>query len=319
MGERNVAARGTILGIGLVIALSVGCATPSPPPPTVELKDLALDGRAAEAQTLFESVRGGAEASDAAWLEAMSWVGRAGAIGGDWEQALDYSERVLEGCEALLPEQPIGEDPNGPLAIALGASIETLGKVYDAAGDRVRAVSFLREQLESYAGSSIETRLNKNLLLLDLAGKPMPAIESADLLGDQPYGPEELDGNVALFFFWAHWCEDCRGQKPVIADLVREFGERGLRVVAPTRLYGYIERGTDAEASAERAYIEGSHVAGGGLLSNVPVPIGGANFVNFGVSTTPTLVLVDRSGTVRLYHPGEMSRAELAQRIEELL
>ena len=316
MGRRNVAAHGTGLCGGLMLALTVGCAAP---PPTGELKDFALHGKPAEARTVFESARGGAEASDAAWLEAMSWVGRAGAIGGDWEQALDYSERVLEGCEALLEEQPVGEDPNGSLAIALGASIETLAKVYDAAGDRVRAVSFLREQLKSYTGTSIETRLNKNLLLLDLVGKPMPAIESGDMLGEQPFGHEDLDGNVALFFFWAHWCEDCRGQKPVIAALEEEFGERGLRIVAPTRLYGYIERGTDAEASVERAYIERSHVARDGLLRSVPVPVSGKNFVDFGVSTTPTLVLVDRSGTVRLYHPGGMPGAELARRIEELL
>jgi hypothetical protein len=37
------------------------------------------------------------------------------------------------------------------------------------------------------------------------------------------------------------------------------------------------------------------------------------------VSTTPTLVLIDRSGIVRLYRPGRMTYEELAPRIAELL
>ena len=49
------------------------------------------------------------------------------------------------------------------------------------------------------------------------------------------------------------------------------------------------------------------------------VPVSEQNFLNFGVSSTPTLVLVDRTGTVRLYHPGRMSYEELRGRIEPLL
>jgi thioredoxin-related protein len=49
------------------------------------------------------------------------------------------------------------------------------------------------------------------------------------------------------------------------------------------------------------------------------VPISEKNWVRFGVSSTPTLVLVDRSGTVKLYHPGQMGEAELAREIEALL
>ena len=51
----------------------------------------------------------------------------------------------------------------------------------------------------------------------------------------------------------------------------------------------------------------------------MPVPISTENFVRFGVSSTPTLVLADRSGIVRLYHPGRMEEAELAREIEALL
>jgi hypothetical protein len=51
----------------------------------------------------------------------------------------------------------------------------------------------------------------------------------------------------------------------------------------------------------------------------MPKPLSQQNWGNFGVSTTPTLVLVDRAGIVRLYHPGVMSVEELNAAIEPLL
>ncbi len=41
--------------------------------------------------------------------------------------------------------------------------------------------------------------------------------------------------------------------------------------------------------------------------------------VRYGVSTTPTFVLIDKKGTVQLYHPGRLAESELEQRIEKML
>ena len=49
------------------------------------------------------------------------------------------------------------------------------------------------------------------------------------------------------------------------------------------------------------------------------VPISNDNFLNFGVSTTPTLVIVDRDGIVQRYNLGDLSHEELAGLIEPLL
>lgn len=51
----------------------------------------------------------------------------------------------------------------------------------------------------------------------------------------------------------------------------------------------------------------------------MPVPIGAKNFYLYGASTTPTLVLIDRTGLVSLYHPGKIAYRELAARIQKLL
>ncbi len=303
--------------------VAIGALAPLPAaaaePPTKEIKALALAEQPAQARALFEDLRPQGERLSAEWLEAMSWVGRAGAIGGDWKLAADYAELTLEGCELLLESRPLDADPESPLAIATGAAVETRGKFYAALGDQGQAVSFLREQLRKYAGTSIETRLRKNLLLLDLAGRPMPPLDTSSWLGSHRFDPAELSGKVTLFFFWAHWCEDCEAQKPILLRLRRRFGGQGLQVVAPTRLYGYLERGRAVSAEIEREHVQNRRVAAHPLLSAVAVPISGKNFVAFGVSSTPTLVLVDREGVVRLYHPGRMEEGVLAAEIERLL
>lgn len=287
-------------------------------PPVQRLKDFAFAGQSAQAKALFDSTRPSGNL-DAEWLAAMSWVGRAGVFAKDWDLAADYAEETLTAAEQLLGGESLGSDPDAPLAIAVGAAVETLGKFYVAKDDRGQAIAFLRDKAREYARTGVETRINKNLLLLDLEGKQMPPVAAKELLSGRPMSADDLRGNVALFFFWAHWCSDCRAQKPVLAELERRYASRGFRVVAPTRLYGYIERGRDVPPEEERAYIESRHVQGKPLLGKVPVPLSADNFVNFGVSTTPTLVLVDREGTVRLYHPGEMTESDLAERIEALL
>ena len=306
----------SIMVIGAAVMMPAASAAE---PLTDELKTLAFAKQPAQARALFEESRPKGQALGAEWLEAMSWVGRAGAIGGDWNLAADYSEVTLKGCELLLESRPLDDDPNGPLSIATGAAIETLSKFYDAMDDRGQAVAFLREQLQKYAGTSIETRLNKNLLLLDLAGKPMPPLDTSAWLGSPRFEPTDLSGKVTLFFFWAHWCEDCEDQKPVLLRLQRRYGGQGLRIVAPTRLYGYVERGHNVSVAVERGHIQDAQVAKHPLLSSVAVPISRKNFVAFGVSSTPTLVLVGREGVVRLYHPGFMEEATLAKEIEDLL
>ena len=54
-------------------------------------------------------------------------------------------------------------------------------------------------------------------------------------------------------------------------------------------------------------------------LAGQPIPISEANHVRYGVSTTPTLVLLDRAGRVRLYNPGKMTKEALEPLIKRLL
>ena len=282
-----------------------------------EMSDLAWAEEVDRARAILEARRVDSEQPTAEWLAAVSWLARGASFAERWDVAERYASEAYEGSLELLKERPL--DAERFLPTALGAGIEVLGHTYDAQGDRARAVTFLGAARQEFAGTSIEMRIQKNFLLLSLEGKPFPALEVEGYLGPRPPTPDDLKDKVVLFFFWAHWCPDCKRQEPVLRELYEEYHDRGLVIVGPTQYWGYTSRGQDATPEEELAYLKGDYAAQFPIPSWMGVPISTNNFLNFGVSTTPTLVLVDREGIVQRYNPGDLSQEELAALIEPLL
>jgi hypothetical protein len=76
--------------------------------------------------------------------------------------------------------------------------------------------------------------------------------------------------------------------------------------------------GEDAPPAKERPYIEEVRRRYYAALPGMAVPLSAANFIAYGASSTPTLVLIDRAGVVRYYHPGAVPEVELSARIRAL-
>ena len=247
-------------------------------------------------------------------LEALSWLGRGALAAGSLEKAETYARQTHEQALAALRERPI--DAESHLPIALGAAIEVQAQVLAARGQRTEAVTFLERQLAAYRGTSIRARLQKNIHLLSLEAKPVPSLTAREFLG--PPLPDR-EGRPVVLFFWAHWCPDCKQMAPTLAELEAAYGADGLLVVAPTQRYGYVKRGAPATPDQELAYIEQVRQESYGGVAHMAVPVSAEDFQTFGVSTTPTLVLVDRKGRVTLYHPGKMTRAELEPHVRALV
>jgi thiol-disulfide isomerase/thioredoxin len=240
-------------------------------------------------------------------LEAMSWMARGFLSAKNLDQADRYARETYDLSTAQLKKRPLDQETFLPTA--LGAAIEVEANVLAARGQRAEAIVYLQDQLKSYYATSIRTRLQKNINLLTMEGKPAPALEKVSLAKGKP----------VLIFFWAHWCEDCKAEGPILGRLKAEFGPRGLTIVAPTQKYGYVAGGADAPADVELRYIEQVRRDRYPDIITTPAPVSEENFRRYGASTTPTLVLVDRSGIVRLYHPGRMTLAELRPLVKRIV
>lgn len=251
------------------------------------------------------------------WLEAFSWLGRGYLAAKNLDQAEAFARETYTLATAALKSRPLDQEPRLP--IALGAAIEVLAQVDGQRGARTDGILLLERELATYKGTSIEKRLQKNVNLLSLEGTRAPTLVATDHLGPPPPSIESLKGKVVMMFFWAHWCADCKNQAPVLARLAETYQDRGLVIVAPTMRFGYVARGKPASADEETSYIESVRQASYPVLAGQPISLSAANHLRYGVSTTPTLVLLDREGIIRLYHPGAMSWEELDPLVSKLI
>ena len=251
------------------------------------------------------------------YVEAYSWMGRAALAARNYDQAADYAKQTKALALEELKQRALDAEPHLPTA--LGAAIEVEAETLAARGQRSQAIEVLQTALHTYGGTTIRARLQKNLNLLYLEGKPAPALRAAQFLGPKPPALAQLKGSPVLLFFWAHWCVDCKAEAPIITQLRTEFAPKGLTVLGPTRLYGYTAQVENAAPSDELAYIDAvRHRFYAGLL-DMPVPLSTYNFDTYGASTTPTLVLLDRAGKVAMYHPGALAYDQLKAEIEKVV
>ena len=250
-------------------------------------------------------------------LEAASWLGRGALAEGKLDQAEKYAIDVQKQIIAALAGRPVDVDPK--FATALGATIEVQAQVGAARGTRSEAVSYLKRELEKYRSTSMLKRIQKNINLLTMEGQPAPSLDRSEVIGPAMPASQDLKGKVVLLFFWAHWCPDCKNEAPILAKLLAKYQSQGLSIIAPTQRYGYVAGGKPASPDEELKYIVEMRDTVYSFLKDMPVPMSVANHERYGVSTTPTVVIVDRQGAVRLYHPGQMTEAELETQLRPLL
>jgi thiol-disulfide isomerase/thioredoxin len=246
---------------------------------------------------------------DAEYLGAVGWLARGAALLGKTDTAWAY---VGEMRREIPEEKP-------DLTIALGAAIEAEGRLRAQRDGRGAALRFLEWEFVRAKDTELRCRIRKNVNLLSLEGQSAPELAIAEHVGAAPPRLVDLKGRPVLLFLWAHWCGDCRAQAPALGRVLEKYGRRGLAVVAPTRLFGTGAENKPATPPEEKAQIEKVWKESYAMLDGVSAPLDTETMVRYGVSSNPTLVLVDKKGLVRLYTPTRLSEAELSRRIEELL
>jgi thiol-disulfide isomerase/thioredoxin len=251
-------------------------------------------------------------------LAALSWLARGAQADGLHDKAERWAEETQRLAVAALNGQPVDTDAN--LVTAIGAAIEVQAQVAAERGQRSEAIAFLERELEAYRNSSLVKRIQKNINLLTLEGHAAPALNRSERIGPvDPPSMADLKGKVVVLFFWAHWCPDCKIEGPILAKLLDKYGRQGLTIVAPTQRYGYVAGGTKAAPAEEMKYIVQVRDQFYPWMASVAVPVSTADHERYGVSSTPTMVVVDRRGVIREYHPGRMTEEELDRQIRLLI
>jgi len=310
--------------VSVLICLGVvACSSGPSPAPVLDRASIVAAVRGAMDAGAFDAAGKLLQAHEAAlgvspqMLLAQSWLGR-GALGSvRLADAERYATRTYDQGARLLESRGMDDEPDLP--IAMGAAIEVLAQVGVRRGARSEAVLYLEDQLRRFAETSIPKRIQKNINLITLEGQPMLKLSTTEWLGTGRTRAEGVRGNVQVLFFWAHWCSDCKTQGPVLARLIDRYRNDGLSVVAPTQRFGYVAGGQPAPPDVELRYIEAVRDQYYPWLSEMPVPLDEANHLSYGVSTTPTMVVVDRDGIIRRYHPGRLTDAELDLILRPLL
>jgi thiol-disulfide isomerase/thioredoxin len=247
-------------------------------------------------------------------LEALCWLARGALSDQLYDRANRYSEEVLTLASSSLKTAADAERPL--LMTIVESGLDVRAHTLSEQGARSEAVYMLRNALDQYRDTPIREQIQSDISLVTLEGHAAPAIDSGVSIGARL---SKSGGQPQLLFFWAHWCQDCKAESPVLSRIAEKYRARGLAIVAPTRRYGYVESGRPADPAKELRHIVDVRDAHYPFLKRVAVPVTDANYKAFGVAAVPMHVLIDRDGVVRLYQPGRMSEAELDAAIAPLV
>jgi thiol-disulfide isomerase/thioredoxin len=163
--------------------------------------------------------------------------------------------------------------------------------------------------------NKIKTRLSQSLVLLLTGGllaaaaplkegDAFPDLAKCGLEGTLP----DLHGKVVLVDFFASWCDPCKESFPVMEEMHRLYGSKGLVVVAVN-----LDKKKEDMADFLKQHPASFTIvrdAGNALVRQVKIP------------TMPSSFLLGRDGRVRVFHrgfKGAETRQEYVKEIEALL
>lgn len=302
------------------IALAQQPPVPSPVPAPSAVDDVRMirfklsAGDLPSAESILEYHRA-EKGEDGDYLLGLAWVARGAALTGDWKAASGYAKSAREMAESKL-KSPADYDSNREAVYALGTAIEVQAQALVAAGKKTEAVRFLDEssktQEASKAPFNLRARIWKRRNMIELEGKPAPAIRAEDQVGGDAPALGALRGKPVVLFFWWEACGDCKMQAAAFRRTVEKYAPKGVAFIAPTRFYS-------ANREEEKEKIEKAWKEVYALPDSVTAPISEEAMLRYGVSATPTFVFVNRKGFVRRYSPTRMTEERLSAAIEELL
>ncbi len=151
-----------------------------------------------------------------------------------------------------------------------------------------------------------------------LLGGSAPELTDVDRwFPGQPNTLANMRGKVVLLDFWATWCIPCLEVFPHLIEWQQEFKKDGLEILGLTRYYGEV-RGMPADKESEIEFLQ-NFKKSQNLPYDFVVSKNTTNQINYGATSIPTTVLIDRKGVVRYVESGANREEEIQALIEKLL
>lgn len=141
----------------------------------------------------------------------------------------------------------------------------------------------------------------------NLVGKKRPDFRLASHTGEF-ISASDFAGKTLLVNFWATWCRPCRQEMPMLMDMQREYGPKGLQVVGIAL----------DDVQSVRDFINEYGISYPILVGQADVMATSAEYGNV-KGVLPYSVLVDKTGIIRWQYSGEIHPEDVSRRLDELL
>ena len=200
--------------------------------------------------------------------------------------------------------------------------IENLALLEKMKGNPAAARQILDQGIAELSGTGHEKSLQSTLQLLDMIGKPAPALMAETWLNSKEFKLSDQQGKVLVIDFWAPWCGPCRTVIPALVEIYKQNVDNGLVVLGYTRLYGRYsderQRLPEVEPKDE-IRLTSEFLKRFDMTYPVAIANGKEGFETYHIRGIPTLIMIDRQGRVADFKIGSGNEQYVKDKIQELL
>jgi thiol-disulfide isomerase/thioredoxin len=190
----------------------------------------------------------------------------------------EVQETWIEELKQFVSDYPASEDTP--------EALWQLGVAEEFAGNDEKALEWFDKILELKGNSEalVFRKAEGAKRRLTSVGKPL-ALRGKTPTG-QPLDIQQFKGKLVLVHFWTTWSKTCVDELPILDQLNKKFGAKFLPVGV----------NLDQDAKQVNGFLQKNRIDWPQLFA--PGGLDGPLAVDYGVSSVPTMILIDANGTV---------------------
>jgi cytochrome c biogenesis protein CcmG/thiol:disulfide interchange protein DsbE len=155
-----------------------------------------------------------------------------------------------------------------------------------------------------------------------LVNKPAPAFSLPTLVGDKPFSPADMQGQVWIFNVWATWCVACREEHPLLVQFSKTqhvpiVGLSYKEIQPSDQANGPLSDEVKLQLARERS-LKFLQKAGDPYKLSV-MDLDGRVGIDYGVYGVPETYVIDKQGVIRYKRVGPVTPEVLIETILPLI